>query len=139
VTNPSLPVVTTLATPLVGPPTGEVAGILAVTDDILSTTFSLATIEPFTAPAITPAMIKRMKIDRQIVHLLSALVLSFPYLSLTTAHSIPSTPPCRETGQGVRERVGSQKWGSVVGGTTGEEQLNSLSNIPWHSVTTSSS
>ena len=73
-----MPVVTTLATPLVGPPIGEVEGVLAVTDETLSTTFSLATIEPFTAPAITPAMIKRMKIDRQIVHLSSALVLSFP-------------------------------------------------------------
>ena len=59
----SFPVDTTLATPLVG-----VAAILAVIDVILSTTFSLATIEPFTAPAITPAMIRMMNIDRQIVH-----------------------------------------------------------------------
>jgi hypothetical protein len=59
----SFPVLTTLATPLVG-----VAAILAVIDEIRSTTFSLATIEPFTAPAITPAMIRSMKIERQIVH-----------------------------------------------------------------------
>jgi hypothetical protein len=61
----SFPVDTTLATPLVGV---GVEAILAVIDEILSTTFSLATIEPFTAPAITPAMIRSMKIDRQIVH-----------------------------------------------------------------------
>jgi membrane protein implicated in regulation of membrane protease activity len=68
----SFPVLTTLATPLVGVGVELVAAILAVILEILSTTFSLATIEPFTAPAITPAMIRRIKIDRQIVHLMSA-------------------------------------------------------------------
>lgn len=129
---------TTLATPLVGPPIGEVEGTLAAIEELLSTTFSLATIEPFTAPAITPAMIKRMKIDRQIVHLLSALVLSFPYLSLTTLYSIPSTAP-QERGQGASETVEDEERVLEKGGTMGEEQLNSVSNIPWHSVTTSSS
>lgn len=61
----SFPVDTTLATPLVRV---GVEAILAVILEILSTTFSLATIEPFTAPAITPAMIRSMKIERQIVH-----------------------------------------------------------------------
>jgi hypothetical protein len=82
----SFPVLTTLATPLVGV---GVAAILAVILEILSTTFSLATIEPFTAPAITPAMIRRIKIDRQIVHLMSALYLSiFLYTLCPLPHPI---------------------------------------------------
>jgi hypothetical protein len=75
----AFPVLTTLATPLVGV---GVAAILAVILEILSITFSLATIEPFTAPAITPAMIRSMKIDRQIVHFVVISVHTIPVVVL---------------------------------------------------------
>lgn len=63
----SFPVDTTLATPPLTVP-GVVEEGKAVIDETRSITSSLAIIEPFTAPAIIPARIKRMKIDKQIVH-----------------------------------------------------------------------
>jgi hypothetical protein len=84
---PAFPVLTTLATPLVG-----VAAILAVILEILSTTFSLATIEPFTAPAITPAMIRSMKIDRQIVHFVVSSVHTIPVVVLQYLLSLFLSP-----------------------------------------------
>jgi hypothetical protein len=84
---PAFPVLTTLATPLVG-----VEAILAVILEILSITFSLATIEPFTAPAITPAMIRMTKIDRQMVHFVVSSVHTIPVVVLQYLLSLFLSP-----------------------------------------------
>jgi hypothetical protein len=69
-----------------------VEAILAVIDEILSITFSLATIEPFTAPAITPAMIRSMKIDRQIVHFVVSFLHAIPVIVLQSSLSLLGIP-----------------------------------------------
>jgi hypothetical protein len=122
----SFPVLTTLATPLVGVGVELVAAILAVILEILSTTFSLATIEPFTAPAITPAMIRRIKIDKQIVHLMSAslsihtiLTPVSPSLPLTTTTTTTNTTTGRTEVRGEwksEERgVSEREYGKLEG------------------------
>jgi hypothetical protein len=48
-------------------------------------TFSFAIADPFTAPAIIPARMRRMKIDKQIVHFyISSLFLIWFLVSLST-------------------------------------------------------